>query len=680
MKSIQWPLALLFYCTVFTSIQHAQEKRTHQITLDDYFTQEDVFSAVISPGGEMVAYTAGRWNKEADERHSFLWVIDAKTRKPRRLTNEGGHDHSPQWSADGRWIYFLGSRKQGEKQTPPYDGSTQLWRIKITGGAPEAVTRIKGGVKGYTVSPTDSSVYILTAEKHIEDEWKTLRQQHSKVNYGHGVRQVHVLWRLNPDTWRRTKLLDNHRVIREMTVSTNNKRLAMITTPDNSVLTFEGQSQVDILDLKTGKVATLSDKLFREEKPSPYGWLQHLAWSPDGQRLAFNVIFDAYPSEIIVAEWKGNGVRVSQIERPKDVSLRGYGSPLGWLNDTDLCFLGDRRAFSNVYCVRGVTQGTQNKVDTLIDGNLVVDGFTTDGKSSSLAIVKNDTKSLADIYHYSAASGMHRLTDLNPQVASWKLPLIRKVTWKGAGGKEVEGILELPADYRGGKPLPLIVELHGGPTTCTRCQFRFWIYGRTLLPSQGYALLSPNYRGSTGYGDKFLTDLVGHENEIEVEDILKGVEAMIDRGIADPERLGVMGWSNGGYLTNCLITHTPRFKAASSGASILDTVMEWGSNDEPAYVISFKKGFPWNRPDSYQRTSPTYQLHKVRTPTLIHVGANDERCPPSHSRMLYRALKEYVKVPTELLIYPGEPHGLRKYSSRRAKMAWDLAWFKKYLK
>jgi dipeptidyl aminopeptidase/acylaminoacyl peptidase len=189
----------------------------------------------------------------------------------------------------------------------------------------------------------------------------------------------------------------------------------------------------------------------------------------------------------------------------------------------------------------------------------------------------------------------------------------------------------------------------------------------------------PNYRGSTGNGDKFITDLVGHENDVEVEDILKGVDALVGQGIADPDRLAVMGWSNGGYLTNCLITKTARFKAASSGAGILDIAMEWGTNDEPAYPTVFKQGFPWEKLEAYRRTSPGYDLGKVRTPTLIHVGGNDERCPPGHSRMLYRALKEYVKVPTELVVYPGEPHGLTKYDHRQAKMEWDLAWFDRYV-
>jgi dipeptidyl aminopeptidase/acylaminoacyl peptidase len=318
-------------------------------------------------------------------------------------------------------------------------------------------------------------------------------------------------------------------------------------------------------------------------------------------------------------------------------------------------------------------------------GDVVVQAFSfsTDGRRA--AVVMASPTAFEDIYlveigdEFKDQPRLTRLTEANPQTTTWKLPKLSVVSWKAPDGTPVEGVLELPADHKEGQKLPLIVEIHGGPTSATYFGLQYWIYGRTLLPAKGYAVLSPNYRGSTGYGDKFLTDLLGRENDLDVKDILAGVDAMVQRGIADPERLGVMGWSNGGYLTNCIISTTTRFKAASSGAGIVDTVMEWGANDEPAYSIALKKGFPWSAPENYRKASPTYALDKVRTPTLIHVGGADERCPPIHSRMLYRALKEYDKVPCELLVYPGEPHGLTKYKNRKAKMEWDLAWFDRYV-
>jgi dipeptidyl aminopeptidase/acylaminoacyl peptidase len=255
------------------------------------------------------------------------------------------------------------------------------------------------------------------------------------------------------------------------------------------------------------------------------------------------------------------------------------------------------------------------------------------------------------------------------------------VAWTSGDGTPVEGILELPPDYRPSDgPLPMIVEIHGGPTSATRLELQYWIYGRTLMAANGYALLSPNYRGSIGYGDSFLTDLIGHENDLDVDDILTGVDAMVERGIADRDRLGVMGWSNGGFLTNCLITRGGRFKAASSGAGVLDQNIQWATQDTPGHNINFMNGvLPWQDPEAYRKASPLDGLGAVATPTLIHVGGDDPRVPPAHSRALYRALRQYLGVPTELVVYPGEKHSLQSYLHRKAKMEWDLAWFSHYL-
>jgi dipeptidyl aminopeptidase/acylaminoacyl peptidase len=297
-------------------------------------------------------------------------------------------------------------------------------------------------------------------------------------------------------------------------------------------------------------------------------------------------------------------------------------------------------------------------------------------------IVTSTLTDPSDIYRVGTGGGLERLTQVNPQIDSWKLPQIRLVSWTSSDGREVEGILELPPDYTPESgPLPMVVELHGGPTSATEYKFRFWIYGRTLLAARGYALFSPNYRGSTGYGDQFLVDLVGRENDIDVKDILTGVDAMVERGIADPGRLGVMGWSNGGFLTNCLIGSTRRFRAASSGAGVIDQVIQWGIEDTPGHVINFMEGhLPWADPQEYAAGSPLYSLNRVGTPTLIHVGQSDPRVPVAHSRILYRALKHYLGVPTELVVYPGEGHSLTTFDHRKAKMEWDLAWFERYLK
>jgi dipeptidyl aminopeptidase/acylaminoacyl peptidase len=675
------PAALTLVAWLLTATLHGQApQRTHDITIDDYFTQADLFAAVISPSGNQVAYIEGRWQQSTDDRKTDLWVVDiAKGQPPRRLTFDRAGDRGPQWGPAVS-LYFLGNRKREGEKRPPYDGKTQVWRIPYTGGTPQAVTQVEGGVEMFAVAGDGRSLYYVTLAEHVDPQWKQLRQQFSQIEYGHGVDKLSVLWKLDLQTWRSEKVIDVKRVIREMALSRDGRRLAMITTPDDKVVSFEGRSRVDVLDLQTKKLLTLPDKAFRADMPSPYGWLEDLAWSPDGNALAFNVIFDGYPAEIIVADGLSSVPRVFKLPRPAGVHVRGYGSPLAWSGPGELCFLGEKQGRVHLYRASRIGDEAVPNFTMLTSGDVVVEGFSLSRSGQDAAVIMAGPTFLPDVFLLSKTEAPRRLTKVNPQADTWKMPQLSVFTWKAPDGTPVEGILELPPGHKKGERLPLVVEIHGGPTTAAYYKLQYWIYGRTLLPAKGYALLTPNYRGSTGYGDKFLTDLIGHENDVDVGDILAGVDALVEAGIADPQRLGVTGWSNGGYLTNCLISTTQRFKAAVSGAGIVDAVMEFGGNDEPAYTIVFKQGFPWNSAAKYQKASPTYNLQKIRTPTLIHVGGNDERCPPAHSRMLYRVLKEYTNVPTELLVYPGEGHGLMKYRNRRAKLEWDLAWFDRYLR
>jgi dipeptidyl aminopeptidase/acylaminoacyl peptidase len=687
-------VALCVALALAPSARAQAPERTHDITVDDYFTQADIFSIAQSPSGRLVAYTEGRWQKSTDDRKTDLWVAGMGTGVgPTRLTSDRASDRSPQWGARSEHIYFLGNRKREGEKRPPYDGKTQVWRVALEppfgtprSGVPQAVTRVPGGVQMFALARDSHSLYYVTLAPHTDGPFKHLREKFSQVEYGHGVNKFSVVWRLDLQTWRAEKVLDAKRVIKDMAVTADGRRLAMITTPDDTVVSFEGRSRVDVLDTKTKKVTTLPDKVYRADARSPYGWLEHLAWSPDGERLAFNVIFDGYPAEIILADLKETPPRMVRLARPASLHVKGYGSPLGWSFEGALHFLGERKARVHLYRVAEPFRPSP-QFEPLTHGDVVVEGFSVGSRiripkfkadQYPPIVVMAGPSFFPDIFMAGGKKPM-RLTKVNPQADTWKLPKLSVVTWKAPDGTPVEGILELPPDHKPGQKLPLVVEIHGGPTTASTFKLQYWIYGRTLLPAKGYAVLVPNYRGSTGYGDKFLTDLIGRENDLDVSDILAGVDSLVEAGIADPERLAVSGWSNGGYLTNCLITKTTRFKAAISGAGIVDAVMEFGSNDEPAYTIVFKQGFPWTSAARYQKASPSYALNKVKTPTLIHVGAQDDRCPPGHSRMLYRALKHYVGVPTELLVYPGEGHGLMKYRNRRAKLEWDLAWLERYV-
>jgi dipeptidyl aminopeptidase/acylaminoacyl peptidase len=656
-------------------------QRTHDITVEDYFTLNLLTDCATAPDGSSVAYTELRWGQRDESRATHLWLVDTATQRPQRLTFEPVNHESPQFSPDSQRVYFTTRRKHADTKRPPYDNTRQVWVMTAQSQEPFPVTRVKGGIEAYQLSRDGRTLYYTKEGEEAERDWTALRKRFSEIKFGHGPVKYTELWRLDLESWREAKLASPQRVILEFEVAPDDSRVALVTTPDDRLITKEGQSRVDMLDLKTRQITPLPDKLYRADAPSPYGWVGNLAWSSDSRALAWTVEYDGYPTEILVAELTAESAHVWRLKRPEDVHVAGR---LRWRPGTaELCFLGDHHAREQIWGIADVRAGRQGAARLLTPGDVVVQLYSFSADGNQLTFLLADPQNIGDLYTVDPrqpAGPRARLTTVNPQVDTWKLPQLSLVNWKASDGVEVEGVLELPPDYTPDQgPLPLAVELHGGPTDATRFYLRYWIYGRTLFPAKGYALLSPNYRGSTGYGDKFLTALVGHENDLEVKDILAGVDAMIERGVADPERMGIMGWSNGGFLVNCLITTTQRFKAASAGAGVFDQLMQWGLEDTPGHVINYMRGLPWAREEAYIKASPAYKLGAVTTPTLIHVGDKDERVPAAHSRSLYRGLKEYADVPTVLLSYPGAGHGLTVYDQRKAKMEWDLAWFDRYV-
>ncbi|MFT5469063.1 MAG: dipeptidyl aminopeptidase/acylaminoacyl peptidase [Verrucomicrobiales bacterium] len=661
-------LISILTATILAPAAAGLAQRTHDITIEDYFTQSSVFSIALSPDGSTAAWVEGRWHAEDEGRFSELWVVDVETKNRKRLTFERSRVSSPQWSPDGATIYFAGSFKSEGEKAPPRDGKSQVWRIGADGSGLTPVTHVEDGIAGFQLAGDGSAIFYNKHKEHTIDEWAELRKEFKTLEFGHGVHKISELWKLDLTSWREEKLVDAERYIRYFAVSPDNARIAMITDPDELLITHEGQSKVEILHVSSGEIESLPDELWRDDAPSPYGWLGDPCWSSDSRYLGFSIGFDGFPTWIYAAQWDDEGrPAIEKLKRPEGVEVNGG---LAWIPGThQLAFHGEIRAREHAYSV-----SLNGESKALTEGDLAVGGF--DFSDDQQLLTLQSGLDYSDDLFFEA----ERLTNLNPQIDTWKLPKTSLVQWQGANGDEVEGILELPPGYEEGQQLPLIVAIHGGPKGMSKLPMQFWIYGRAAFAAKGYAVLMPNYRGSTGYGDKFMVELIGHENEIEVEDILKGVDHVIEIGIADPKKLGVMGWSNGGYLTNCLVA-TNRFQAASSGAGVFDMGIQFGEEDTPGHVINYVEGLPWEKPEEYRKASPMYALKPgITTATLIHVGEKDQRVPATHSRALHRALHHYIKAPCELLIYPGEPHGLGKRKHRLAKMKWDHAWFDRYLK
>ncbi|MGD8441059.1 MAG: S9 family peptidase [Holophagae bacterium] len=651
---------------VLTAVAAGAADRTHTIEAEDYFSIAGVTSIAVSPDGATAAWAESRWDVEADGRLTELWTVDLATRATQRLTFDGMGPSGIRFGTDGRWIYFAADDD---------NGASQLWRIAAAGGLPRKLTSVPDGIELWDLSADGRTLVYTVSEEQTGDEWKELRERYPDLEYGHGVTALSEVHSLDMATWRSRTVFDGERVIRSLDLSADGRTAALVTTPDNELVHNEGWSRVDVLDMTTGELAVVTRDGWRDDHDSPFGWIDDVQMADDGRALGFTVSFDGYPTRVYSASADAGDWSLTELDRPAGVSV--VGGSLRWRpGSRTLFFTGDSRARVRLYRVEPDRSAT-----ALTPGDVTVGAYAFDGDGSTILVTSGALDSPEDLYLVAKGGPMERVTRINPQIDDWILPSIQAVQWTAPDGAEVEGILELPPGWtKDDGPLPMVVEIHGGPTAATHLKMRFWIYGRTLMAAKGYALLSPNYRGSTGYGDDFMTQLVGRENDIEVSDILAGVDAMVERGVADPDRLGVMGWSNGGFLTNALIARTDRFKAASSGAGVLDQVLQWAIEDTPGHVINFMGAvLPWQSPEHYVKGSPLYGLGSATTPTLIHVGGDDPRVPPAHSRGLYRALRIYLGVPTELVVYPGAHHGLTTYTHRKAKMDWDLAWFERYL-
>jgi dipeptidyl aminopeptidase/acylaminoacyl peptidase len=680
-RTLQSLFATVLVATLLPAATADQTLEKHDITLDDYLSVYLITGCETSPDGQHVAFTELRWWDADEPRSTDLWVVNTETGKSTRLTFDRVSDRTPQWAPDNLHLYFITQRDRGDKN-PPYDNSRQVWVMTPHPGEPFPITQVTGGINAFELSKDGRTLYYTVdgPEKHTAG-FSKLRGKYADVRYNNGPVHYTQLWKLDLETWRAEKLVDEERVITHFAVAPDESRIAMLTNPDERAITGEGWSRVDIYDAESGAVTTLPDELFREQAPSPYGWLGDPAWSSDSTRLAWTVYFDGYPVEIIVAEWSGAAPQLNRLKRSGDYTVAGA---LHWLPDThDLCFLAEDHARRRVYCIGQAGGSSQGALRVLTPGDVVVHDFSFDADGQRIAVVRSGTRSCRDVWWGDAQRpglGWEPLTNINPQIETWNLPQISLMQWQAPDGTTVEGILELPPDYKEGDgPLPTVIELHGGPTACTLYHMRYWIYGRTIFAAKGYALLSPNYRGSTGYGDKFMTDLIGRENDVDVKDILAGVDALVERGIADPDRIGVMGWSNGGFLTNCLITTTDRFKAASTGAGVVHQMTQWGLGATPGHSTNYMRGLPWEQPEAYAKASPFLKLGNVTTPTLIHTGDSDPNVVPQNSYMLYRALSDYTDVETMLLSWPKAGHGLVVSDHRKGKLEWDLAWFAKYV-
>jgi dipeptidyl aminopeptidase/acylaminoacyl peptidase len=631
-------------------------------TVDQILSLERAGSPEISPDGRFVAYTVRTTNWEDNTFDTQIWLADAKAgAAPRQLTNGKKSSTSPAWSPDGSRLAFASDRTD----------KRQIYLINPLGGEAEAVTTLEDGVGSFAWSPDGRSIAFTSTEAKSA----ALKDRDKKYGEFQVVEQDYRMTHLSIlDLASKTTkpLTSGPFTVGRFAWSPDGKSIAFDHTVNSSPAS-SGTGDISIVSVASGSIRTL----VTQDGPD-----SHPVWSPDGATIAFETAMANpayfYTNRLIATIPAAGGAPTvltsSFDEDPSIVEWNGAG----------LFFAASQRTSSHLYRLDPATKTVQ-RLGAANDWVASSFSFAHDG--STCAYLVADPTSMSEVFvGPSSMANPRKVTDFNAQTRNWATSALDVVSWKSQDGATIEGVLHKPIDFDPAKKYPLLVVIHGGPTGISRAiPFTSTIYPIDVWVPRGVLVLEPNYRGSAGYGEKFRALNVKNLGIGDAWDVLTGIDSLVAKGTVDGSRVGVMGWSQGGYISAFLATHdSARFKAISVGAGISDWMTYYVNTDIHPFTRQYLEATPWDDPAIYAKTSPiTYikQTREAKTPTLIQHGANDQRVPLPNAYELYQGLKDN-NVPTKLIVYQGFGgigHGPTKPKSLRATMEHNLEWFDQYM-
>ncbi len=614
----------------------------------------------ISPDGRDVLFTKSDADWKSGKRITHIWRarVDGGA-APAQLTNGTENEEAARWSPDGRTIAF--TTKRGENEF------AQIYLLPVDGGEAKPLTRHASAVSHIEWMPDGSGLLFTAAEPKTEEERARDKVKDDVYSFDENYKQTH-LWKVDVKSGTETRITSGDFSVTSYEVSDDGRKIAFHRQP-TPLLGSGADGEVWVMNADGSGALQLTKNAVQES---------NAVLSPDNSQVLFlagaNARFeDYYNSRLFLVPVAGGSPRVLVGENdPYDVD-RAFWSPDG----KSIFFLANLGVHEELFVVpaaggkpRQVTSGKHNIGSMSKAGDrfaFTLSDSTSGGEVFVMAGADTAPKRVTRVFDY--------LT------RDFKLGRQEAIQWKGADGTTVEGILTYPVDYQAGQKYPLAVMTHGGPQAADKYSIGSVAYEFQVLAGKGYATLQPNYRGSTGYGDAFLRDMVGHYFQQAHLDVMTGVDEVIRRGIADPDRMLKMGWSGGGHMTNKIVTFTDRFKAASSGAGAANWISMYAQSDIRSFRTPWFGGTPWqkNAPiEAYWNNSPLKDVANVTTPTLFFVGERDPRVPMPQSIEMYRALKANG-APTHLYIAPREPHGWTELRHQLFKLNTEIEWFEKYV-
>ena len=651
-------ICLLCFLIVFIIIPtYTQKLNRRPMTVDDALNMVRLGNILMSPDGEWVFFSKSELNWEKNKRRTKYFMIPASGGEAVQYIGSAGGS-SFKFSPDGKYLSF--------KRT--IENNSQIFIMSLKGGEAVQLTHHQNSIDSFNWSPDAIKIFFTAEEPMAEEEKKEYDLGDDAVFVFEGPNgreeaRWQNLWVFNISTKKEKRLTNEKLIINEFDISPDGKRVVFAATKQDAENYFF-LSELYLVNVSDPNPVRLTNNNAPEES---------VIWAPDGKTFAFHAPSD---KDFILTHgyiWVMNPEtgEKKKFTEPNQEEASG----LVWTpNGESLLFSETRRTNLNLHRIN-IKTGKITDI-TKVKGTLQARAFSKD--RTKMVYSYSDFNTPPDLY-VSPVSELNpvRLTEVNPWIKKEiQLAECELIRWKSKDGMEIEGVLYVPGNFQQGKMLPLIVTIHGGPPGRFANRFREVFH---IFAGLGYASLGPNIRGSSSYGDDLLCALQVDVGGGEFDDVMSGVDYLIEKGTADPKRLGVRGWSWGGILGSWVITQTDRFKAASLGAMVGSWTAESGPGLFWDLKLHYIGGAHWINPEEWRKVSSLWYVKNVTTPTLLLHGEEDLVSTANQSMMFFHALKEIGKAPVRYIRFPREPHGFREPRHQRRRFIEEIKWMQKYI-